>query len=57
MAVVGTAGRGIIVYQLEGQPQEFKKIESPLKYQVIMDFCYNFTLFLEFQMSKKYSYM
>lgn len=33
MAVVGTAGRGIIVYQLEGQPQEFKKIESPLKYQ------------------------
>lgn len=34
MAVVGTAGRGIIVYQLEGQPQEFKKVESPLKYQV-----------------------
>lgn len=33
MAVVGTAGRGIIVYQLEGQPQEFKKIDSPLKYQ------------------------
>lgn len=33
MAVVGTAGRGIIVYQLEGQPQEFRKIESPLKYQ------------------------
>lgn len=34
MAVVSTAGRGIIVYQLEGQPQEYKKIESPLKYQV-----------------------
>ncbi|XP_019623842.1 PREDICTED: mRNA export factor-like isoform X2 [Branchiostoma belcheri] len=33
MAVVGTAGRGIIVYQLENQPKEYKKIESPLKYQ------------------------
>nr|QBH73994.1 mitotic checkpoint protein and poly(a)+ RNA export protein [Thermobia domestica] len=33
MAVVGTAGRGLIVYQLEGKPQEYKKIESPLKYQ------------------------
>jgi len=33
MAVVGTAGRGITVYQLEGKPQEFKKIESSLKYQ------------------------
>lgn len=33
MAVVGTAGRGIIVYTLEGTPQEYKKIESPLKYQ------------------------
>ncbi|XP_076317647.1 ribonucleic acid export 1 [Tachypleus tridentatus] len=33
MAVVGTASRGIIVYQLEGQPQEYKKIDSPLKYQ------------------------
>lgn len=33
MAVVGTAGRGLIVYQLEGKPQEFKRIESPLKYQ------------------------
>lgn len=33
MAVVGTAQRGIIVYQLQNQPQEFKKIESPLKYQ------------------------
>ncbi|XP_065332482.1 protein Rae1 [Cloeon dipterum] len=33
MAVVGTAGRGLIVYQLEGQPQEYKRIESPLKYQ------------------------
>lgn len=33
MAVVGTAGRGLIVYQLEGTPQEYKRIESPLKYQ------------------------
>jgi mRNA export factor len=29
MAVVGTAGRGIIIYQLDGQPKEFKKV-SPL---------------------------
>ncbi|WAR24901.1 RAEL1-like protein [Mya arenaria] len=33
MAVVGTAGRGLIIYQLENQPQEFRKFESPLKYQ------------------------
>nr|QBH73992.1 mitotic checkpoint protein and poly(a)+ RNA export protein [Nicoletia phytophila] len=33
MAVVGTASRGLIVYQLEGGPSEFKRIESPLKYQ------------------------
>lgn len=33
MAVVGTAGKGITIYQLENQPSEFKKIESPLKYQ------------------------
>lgn len=33
MAVVVTAGRGLIVYQLEGTPQEYKRIESPLKYQ------------------------
>ncbi|XP_077991148.1 mRNA export factor-like [Glandiceps talaboti] len=33
MAVVGTAGRGIIVYQLENQPSEYKRIDSPLKYQ------------------------
>ncbi|ENN80115.1 protein Rae1 [Dendroctonus ponderosae] len=33
MAVVGTANRHIIVYQLEGKPQEFKKLDSPLKYQ------------------------
>jgi len=33
MAVVGTAGRGIIIYQLDNQPQEFKRMESPLKYQ------------------------
>lgn len=34
MAVVGTAGRGLIIYQLENQPQEFRKLESPLKFQV-----------------------
>lgn len=33
MAVVGTAGRQVIIYQLENQPSEFKRIESPLKYQ------------------------
>jgi len=33
MAVVSTAQRGILVYQLSDKPQEFKKIESPLKYQ------------------------
>lgn len=33
MAVVGTAERHIIVYQLEGKPQQFKVLESPLKYQ------------------------
>ena len=34
MAVVGTANQGLVIYQLENQPQEFKKIDSPLKYQV-----------------------
>ena len=33
MAVVGTAGRGIIIYTLEQQPKEFKRDTSPLKYQ------------------------
>jgi len=33
MAVVSTAQRGILVYQLANQPSEFKKVESPLKYQ------------------------
>lgn len=33
MAVVGTANRQIIVYQLENQPIEFKRLESPLKFQ------------------------
>jgi len=33
MAVVGTAGRQLIVYQLEGEPTEFKKTDTPLKYQ------------------------
>jgi len=33
MAVVGLAGRGIIVYNLDPHPSEFKKVESPLKYQ------------------------
>jgi len=33
MAVVGTAGRGLIIYNLEGQPREFKRVDPPLKYQ------------------------
>ncbi|CAD7089363.1 unnamed protein product [Hermetia illucens] len=33
LAVVGTAGRGLIAYTLEGTPKEFKRNESPLKYQ------------------------
>ncbi|KAJ8258505.1 hypothetical protein COCON_G00175170 [Conger conger] len=33
MAVVATADRGLIVYQLENQPSEFRRIESPLKHQ------------------------
>lgn len=33
MAVVGTASRGLVVYQLEGTPSEFRKMDSPLKYQ------------------------
>lgn len=33
MAVVGTADRGICLYTLEGKPAEFKRVESPLKYQ------------------------
>lgn len=33
MAVVGTADRGLIIYQLEGTPREYKRVESPLKYQ------------------------
>lgn len=33
MAVVGTAGRGLIVYQLEGSPREYKTVELSLKYQ------------------------
>lgn len=33
MAVVGTSNRRIHVYQLEGQPQEYRAMESPLKYQ------------------------
>ncbi len=35
-AVVGTAGRGVIIYNLENTPTEFKRFESPLKYQVII---------------------
>ncbi|KAI1295440.1 mRNA export factor [Halotydeus destructor] len=33
MAVVGTAGRQLIVYSLDSGPQQFKVMESPLKYQ------------------------
>jgi hypothetical protein len=34
MAVVGTAGRGIIIYQLDGQPKEFKKVPVPRSYVI-----------------------
>ncbi|CDQ56064.1 unnamed protein product [Oncorhynchus mykiss] len=34
MAVVASADRGLIVYQLENQPSEFRRIDSPLKHQV-----------------------
>ncbi|XP_045476943.1 protein Rae1 [Harmonia axyridis] len=33
MAVVGTANRHLIIYQLEGKPSEYKRVDSPLKYQ------------------------
>ncbi|KAJ8305844.1 hypothetical protein KUTeg_016389 [Tegillarca granosa] len=33
MAVVGTAGREVVIYQLENRPQEFSRINSPLKFQ------------------------
>lgn len=33
MAIVGTAGRMLIVYSLENKPSEYKRHESPLKYQ------------------------
>uniref|UniRef100_A0A336N8Z7 CSON009382 protein n=1 Tax=Culicoides sonorensis TaxID=179676 RepID=A0A336N8Z7_CULSO len=33
MAVVGTAGRHVIIYSLENKPSEFRRTESPLKYQ------------------------
>lgn len=33
MGVVGTANRGLIIYKLDGTPAEFKRMESPLKYQ------------------------
>lgn len=41
MAVVATAERGLIVYQLENQPSEFRRIDSPLKHQVSLPtFCH-----------------
>jgi len=33
MAVVGVAGRGLIIYRLDNTPTEVKRMESPLKYQ------------------------
>lgn len=39
MAAVATAERGLIVYQLENQPSEFRRIESPLKHQVNNNIC------------------
>lgn len=52
MAAVATAERGLIVYQLENQPSEFRRIESPLKHQVnsniqykcICTDCWNYVL-------------
>lgn len=34
MAVVGLAGKGIIIYNIEQGPQQFKTVEPPLKYQL-----------------------
>ncbi|KAJ8033266.1 mRNA export factor [Holothuria leucospilota] len=34
MAVVGTADKNVLIYQLENQPSEYKRMESPLKYQL-----------------------
>ena len=34
-AIIGTAQRGLICYKLDNQPSEYKRIESPLKYQVL----------------------
>ena len=42
MAVVATAERGLIVYQLENQPSEFRRIDSPLKHQVKFSSSVNF---------------
>lgn len=42
MAAVATAERGLIVYQLENQPSEFRRIESPLKHQV------NYSIYYEY---------
>lgn len=33
MAVVITAGKQLIIYQLEGKPQEFRRAETNLKHQ------------------------
>lgn len=33
LSIVCTANRGIVIYNLENTPTEFKKIDSPLKYQ------------------------
>lgn len=34
LAIVGTANRQVIAYNLENGPTEFTRIESPLKFQV-----------------------
>lgn len=36
MATVALANRHIKMYKLDGQPQEFSDIESPLKFQVLI---------------------
>lgn len=34
LAVVGTAGRHVLIYNLDNKPSEYKRMESPLKFQV-----------------------
>lgn len=51
MAVVGLANRRIKLYKLDGAPQEFNDIESPLKFQVFFTsfLCFCCTLNKDFE--------